>query len=42
MLWLNHHSFVELPDALEHYLANPTRDLEADLTHLNLLDQREV
>ena len=37
--WLNHHSFEELPDALEYYLADPSSDLEADLTHLNLLDQ---
>ena len=42
VLWLNHHSFEELPDALEYYLANPTSDLEADLSHLNLLDQRGV
>ena len=42
VLWLNHHSFEELPDALEYYLANPTSDLEADLTHLNLLDQIRV
>ena len=39
VLWLHHHSFEELPDALEYYLADPTSDLEADLTHLNLLDQ---
>ena len=39
MLWLNQHSFEELPDALEYYLADPHSDLEADLTHLNLLDQ---
>ena len=39
---MNHHSFEELPDALEYYLANPHSDLEADLTHLNLLDQRRV
>ena len=39
MLWLNHHSFEELPDALEYYLADPNSDLEADLTNLNLLDQ---
>ena len=42
MLWLNQHSFEEIPDALEYYLADPTSDLEADLTHLNLLDQRGV
>ena len=23
VLWLTHHSFEELPDALEYYLANP-------------------
>ena len=40
--WLNHHSFEELSDALEYYLADPTSDLEANLTHLNLLDQRGV
>ena len=40
MLWLNHHNFEELLDALEYYLANPNSELEADLTHLNLLDQR--
>ena len=39
MLWLNHHSLEELPDALEYYLANPNSDLEADLNHLNLLYQ---
>ena len=44
VLWLNHHSFEELPDALEYYsyLVNTTSDLEADLTHLYLLDQRGV
>ena len=42
VLWLNHHSFEELPDALEYYLVNPNSDLEVDLTHLNLLDQRGV
>ena len=39
---MNHHRFEELSDALEYYLADPTRDLEANLTHLNLLDQRGV
>ena len=39
VLWLNHHSFEELPDALEYYLADPISDLEANLTHLNFLDQ---
>ena len=39
VLWLNHHSFEELPDALEYYLADPNSDLEVNLTHLNLLDQ---
>ena len=24
VLWLTHHSFEELPDALEYYLADPT------------------
>ena len=42
VLWLNHHSFEELPDALEYNLADPTSDLEANLTHLNLLDQMRV
>ena len=42
VLWLNHHSFEELPDALEYYLADPKSDLEANLTNLNLLDQRGV
>ena len=42
VLWLNHHSFEELSDALEYYLANPSSDLDANLTHLNLLDQRGV
>ena len=23
VLWLNHYSFKEVPDALEYYLANP-------------------
>ena len=41
-LWLNHHSFEELPDALEYYLVDPNSDLEADLTNLDLLDQRGV
>ena len=36
---LNHHSFEELPDALEYYLADPNSHLEADLTLLNFLDQ---
>ena len=39
VLWLNHHSFEELPDALEYYLADPNSHLEANLTHLNFLDQ---
>ena len=42
VLCLNHHSFEELPDALEYYLADPNSDLEANLTHLNLLDKRGV
>ena len=36
--WLNHHSFEELPDALEYYLADPNSHPEADLTHLDSLD----
>ena len=32
VLWLTHHSFEELPDALEYYLADPNSDLEANLT----------
>ena len=39
MLWLNHHSFEELPDALEYYLADTNSDLEGDLAHLTFLDQ---
>ena len=31
VLWLTHHSFEELPDALEYYLADPNSDLEGDL-----------
>ena len=42
VLWLNHHSFEELPDALEYYLAHPNSDLEAHLAHLNFLDQWRV
>ena len=42
VLWLNHHSFEELPDDLEYYLVDHNSDLEADLTHLSLLDQRGV
>ena len=42
VLYLHHHSFEELPDALEYYLADPNSDLEVNLTHLNLLDQRGV
>ena len=38
VLWLTHHSFEELPDALEYYLADPNSDLEGDLAHLNFLD----
>ena len=38
VLWLTHHSFEELPDALEYYLANPHSDLEGDLAHLTSLD----
>ena len=39
VLWLNHHSFDELPDALEYYLADPNSDLEVDLAHLTFLYQ---
>ena len=42
VLCLHHHSFEELRDALECYLADPNSDLEVNLTHLNLLDQRGV
>ena len=38
VLWLIHHSFEELPDALEYYLADPNSDLEGDLAHLTCLD----
>ena len=38
VLWLTHHSFEELPDALEYYLANPNSDLEENLAHLTCLD----
>ena len=38
VLWLTHHSFEELPDALEYYLADPNSDLEGDLAHLSCLD----
>ena len=37
-LWLNLHSFEELPDAIEYYLADPHSDLEGDLAHLTFLD----
>ena len=40
VLWLNHHSFEELPDVLEYYLVDPNCDLETDLTNLDLLDQK--
>ena len=39
VLWLTHHSFEELPDALEYCLADPNSDLEGDLAHLTCLDQ---
>ena len=39
VLWLTHHSFEELPDALEYYLADPNSHLEGDLAHLTFLDQ---
>ena len=38
VLWLTHHSFEELPDALDYYLADPNSDLEGDLAHLTCLD----
>ena len=38
VLWLTHHSFEELPDALEYYLPDPNSDLEGDLSHLTCLD----
>ena len=44
VLWLNHHSFEELPDALEYYsyLADPNSDLEDDLTNLDILGKRRL
>ena len=39
VLWLNHHSFEELPDALEYYLADPNSHPEANLTHIYFLGQ---
>ena len=38
VLWLTPHSFEELPDALEYYLADPNSDLDGDLVHLTFLD----
>ena len=38
VLWLTHHSFEELQDVLEYYLADPHSDLEEDLAHLTFLD----
>ena len=38
VLWLTHHSFEELPDALEYYLADPNSHLSGDLAHLTCLD----
>ena len=38
VLWLTHHSFEELPDALEYYLADPNSDLKGDLAYLTCLD----
>ena len=38
VLWLTHHSFEELPDALEYYLADPNSNLDGDLAHLTFLD----
>ena len=40
VLWLNHHSFDELPDALEYYVVNLNSDIEADPTNLDLLEQK--
>ena len=42
VLWLTYHSFEELPDALEYYLADPNSDLEGDLAHLTCLDPWRV
>ena len=42
VLWLNHHSYEKLPDALEYYLEDPNSDIEADLTPLDLIDLRGV
>ena len=42
VLWLTHHSFEELPDALEYYLADPNSDLEGDLAHLTFLNPWRV
>ena len=39
VLWLTHHSFEELLDAIEYYLADANSDLEGDLDHLAFLDQ---
>ena len=38
VLWLTRHSFEDLPDALEYYLADPNSDLVGDLAHLTFLD----
>ena len=38
MLWSTRHSFEELPDALEYYLADPHSDLEGDLAPITFLD----
>ena len=38
ILWLTHHSFEKLPDALEYYLADPHSDLEGALAHLTFVD----
>ena len=38
VLWLTHHSFKEIPDALEYYLANPHSDLEGNLAHPTLTE----
>ena len=42
LIWLTQHSFEELPDALEYYLAYPNSDLESDLAQQTFLDQWQV
>ena len=38
VLWLTHHCFEDLPDALEYYLTNPHSDLDGNQAHLTFLD----